>query len=403
MEAAQTLVSSYCFPPYSDTAGIVAAKRVRETGEPVDVITNSMDGLRERDSSLTELAGDLVRRYGAVASPPHFASWKSVRSFVHSGGEVVDRWESEQGPYSKIYSRAHFIASHYLAAARKIARPDVEWTAEFSDPLSHDSLGRPRVSPMRDDDLTEQLRQALRSVGRSAPHSRNAHEWCEVVAFALADTLVFTNAIQRDFMLERCHDEALAHSALERSVIMPHPTLPREFYELGHSTYALDPARVNIGYFGNFYANRGVGLLFEAVAGLPRALVDKIAIHVFTNSPQDLSDAAAAAGVASRFRINPYVDYLEFLALADRMDLLLINDAVAPPGMPNPFLPSKWSDYAGSTTPVWAILQEGSTLDSLGGFALATPVEHTSGLQQALVKLALHGAPARPRVAGDHR
>lgn len=401
METAQTLVSSYCFPPFSDTAGVVAAKRVREAGVPVDVVTNSMDGLRDRDPSLTGIAGRLVMRYAAVAATPHFASWKSVRAFVHSGGRIVERWESEQGPYRKIYSRAHFISSHFLAATRKIARPGVSWTAEFSDPLSHDSLGRARVSPMREDDLVGQLRQAVRATGHSAPGSSNAHEWCEAVTFALADTLVFTNRIQRDFMLDRCHDQSLAESALRRSVVQPHPTLPREFYERGSSTYPLDARRVNIGYFGNFYANRGVGLLFEALAGLPPEVADRLVLHVFTNNPDELSAAAASAGVAACFRINPYVDYLEFLALADRMDLLLLNDAVAPPGQPNPFLPSKWSDYTGSSTPVWAIVQEGSTLDALGGFALRTPVEHTSALQQALARLSVHGAPARRAAAGD--
>jgi hypothetical protein len=48
-----------------------------------------------------------------------------------------------------------------------------------------------------------------------------------------------------------------------------------------------------------------------------------------------------------------------------------VNDAVTDPAIRNPFLPSKWSDYRGSGTPVWGLLEEGSPLS-------AEPVTHAS-------------------------
>lgn len=79
------------------------------------------------------------------------------------------------------------------------------------------------------------------------------------------------------------------------------------------------------------------------------------------------------------------------------MDVLLVNDAVTPPGgTVNPFLPSKWSDYRGSSTPVWAIVEEGSSLSRMEGIRFRSPVEHLSALQQVLAELATSESAAVP-------
>ncbi len=392
MDTARTLVTSYCFPPYSDTAGIVAAKRVLEAGRPVDVICNAMDAIRRRDHSLTAIGGDLVRRFHPVPSPSAFSSWPSIDAFADLGYRVALTWEREQAPYDKLYSRAQFAASHFLAARYKLAHPGVQWTAEFSDPLSHDVLGKVRTSPWQEGFLSHLLRTGIEQAGFCAPTDPNALLWCETSTFALADRFLFTNERQRDFMLERCPDPALADRVGQRAVVSPHPTLPRRFYSMVSSGYELPADRVNIGYFGNFYANRGTGLLLDALATAPSAVTDRVLVHIFTSKPAGLIEAVRAKGVSTSVRVNPYVDYLEFLNLTDRMDLLLVNDAVTPPaGTVNPFLPSKWSDYKGSTTPVWAVIEEDSPLDSQPGIAYRTPVEHLSGLQAVLADVAEHG------------
>ena len=50
---ARRLVIAYCFVPYVDTSGTVAAKRVCLQGEPVDVIQNEMSSLRAIDPGST--------------------------------------------------------------------------------------------------------------------------------------------------------------------------------------------------------------------------------------------------------------------------------------------------------------------------------------------------------------
>lgn len=393
MSHARTLVTSYCFPPYREATAVVAAKRVREFGEPVDVVCNAMDAALSRDPSLTSICGDLVRRFAAVPSPTSYSSWSSIRSYVDVGYRTALRWQHEQGSYRRLYSRAQFAASHYLAARYKASHPEVEWVAEFSDPLSVDTVGGIRRNDLNEDALSRTLRRAVETEGFTVPSNLNTYQWCEAIVFALADEIIFTNSLQRQLMLGTCHDPALAQRALEHSVVAPHPVLPRSFYSLKSCTYSLPSGRVNIGYFGRFYVNRGIGLVLDALRGLPDEVLHRLRLHIFTSTPDEVTQMVAGSRLAQSVVANPYLDYLEFLSLADRMDVLLVNDAVTPEGVINPYLPSKWSDYKGSRTPVWAITEEGSTLHDESGITYHSPIEHMSAVQQTFAHLASAGRP----------
>lgn len=387
MEPARTLVASYCFPPYSDTAGIVAAKRVWQRNEPVDVIANAMDTKRERDYSLAQIGGDLVQRYAALKTPTAFAAWSSIETWTNAGYRTFLRWQDAQGPYERIYSRAQFAASHFLAAHLKLQSPGMQWLAEFSDPLSHDVLGASRGSALTRGALSASLQEGVADAGYRVPHNNNLLEWCEIITFALADQFMFTNETQMNFMIDHCGDDRLADRVRERAIVSPHPTLPREFYSMVRTDYELPKNRVNIGYFGNFYANRGVGLVLDALKLSPSWVRDRVLFHVFTSRPAELNELVIEKEVEKSVQVGPYRGYLEFLNLADQMDVLLINDAVTPEGGVNPFLPSKWSDYKGSVAPTWGIIEEGSTLDKEPKIAYRTPVEHITAIQGTLARI----------------
>ncbi len=385
---ARTLVTSYCFPPYNDAAGVVAAKRVREYGEPVDVICNAMDKIRPRDEGLVHIAGPLVRDWTALETPTAFSSWTSIREFARAGLQVALRWEREKGAYESLYSRAQFAASHFLAARYKSLRPDVHWRAEFSDPLSHDVTGAERHSPMDDDDLTRRLSEGLLASGVTPPDSLNAYVWCEHIAFALADEIIFTNPAQAEMMIAACPDRELARRVERVGTVRPHPTLPSDFYGLAHPDYSLDPDRRHIGYFGNFYATRGVGYVLDALAGLSRADRQRLQLHVFTSKPNVLEEAVESRELEGVVVAQPFVDFLDFLALSRRFDCLLVNDAETPAGaVRNPFLPSKWSDYCGSGSRVWGVLEEGSPL-SERPLDYRSPIGHVTAAQQVLTRIA---------------
>lgn len=385
---ARDLVVSYCFPPYVDTAAIVAAKRVRETGRPVDVIHNAMGRIRPTDARLAEIAGPLVQRRHEVPTLSMFASWRVIVPWVDQGLEQALAWDRQGPGYERLYSRAQFSASHILAARIKIARPGVRWTAEFSDPLSHDVRGALRYSPVLDGPLIDLLAEALAGTGYAAPGTGNVYEWAEVLPYALADEILFTNEHQRDLMMAQCAQPALRERILERARIAPHPTLGPEFYAMAEPELDLEPGRAHIGYFGNFYPTRGMGTVIEALTLLRPDQRDRVHLHVFANSGEELEEAVAKKRLGDVVTVRPFLDYPDFLAMTRRMDVLLVNDAETSADLPeNPFLPSKWSDYRGSGSAVWGIVEPGSTLDGQD-LTYRSPVAHTTAALQVLSRIA---------------
>lgn len=386
---AQDLVIAFAFPPFADTAAVVAAKRVREAGRPVDVIQNVMSGKRSVDPSLDQIAGDLVRRRAKLRTPTLFSSWKGIPGFTEPGLAQALEWDADGPGYQRVYSRAHWVPSHFLAAQFKALRQQVQWTAEFSDPLSLYVDARERFTQVEDGPLIGQLGAAVRAAGFDPPGD-NLFSWVEALPYALADELVFTNDNQRDLMLGRIADRALAARARERATVRPHPTLPTQFYRLTDPEVELSPGRVHIGYFGNFYATRGLDTVLTALRALATPVRERVQLQVFTSDPAALQTAVQAAGLGDTdtVRAHPFVGYLDFLALSTRMDVLLINDAVTDGTFTvNPFLPSKWSDYLGSGRPVWGIVEEGSPL-SARPLDHRTPVNHVTAMMQVLTRLA---------------
>ncbi|MGD8148731.1 hypothetical protein [Ornithinimicrobium sp. Y1694] len=382
------LVVAYCFPPYVDPSAIVAAKRVRERGRPVDVIQNAMDGFRPVDPGLESIAGDLVVRRAELTSTTHFASWSSMSQFSQLGVQQALAWDRAGPRYERVYSRAQFAASHVLAARLLLSRPDLHWTAEFSDPLSRQVDGSVRRSKAPDGALRRRLAARVRKAGFRPPEDDNAFTWVEQVSYALADELVFTNAHQLDLMMADVEDPELVARVREVAVISPHPVPPAELHSMRDPEYPLEPGVRHIGYFGRFYATRGMHTVLDALAALPIQLRENLRLHVFSGEAADLDDDIAARGLERWVRTGPYLGYLDFLALAARMDVLLVNDAVTDGTFAqNPYLPSKWSDYAGSGSRVWGLVEAGSTLEGVP-LDLRSPVEHATAAARVLASIA---------------
>ena len=378
------LAIAYAFPPYADASAVVSAKRIRARGAVVDVVYNAMDSIRSTDEQLRRIAGPFVGREAGLRTPSYFTDWGSMEAFVIEGLAVIRRWQQARGPYRTVYSRAHFAASHLLAAAYKLENPAAEWTAEFSDPLSRDIADRERGTPVRGNDFLADTTAALRRLGLPVPRSSNSMVWCEELAYALADELLFTNANQMEYMLGYCTNGELAASARARSVIAPHPTLPADFYSMRECRYELDRNLVNLAYFGNFYSIRGFDDVLAALASCDVWTRSRVRIHVFTTTPSDLRRRAAQLGVSGYVSVGPYLRYLEFLNLTTRFDALIVNDAVTTASQPrNPYLPSKWSDYRGSGALVWGLVEVGSPL-SAQPLDVSSPVGDVSAARDVL-------------------
>ncbi|GAA4701374.1 glycosyltransferase [Nocardioides conyzicola] len=360
---AHDLAICYAFPPWVDTSGSVSARRIRRRGVVVDVVSQSLRSWSERDAGGRLIAQEFIGDHAELAGKAGVFEWRPIDRFVTAGFQQIATWEATKGSYRSVYSRSMWPASHFLAALYKIRRPETTWIAEFSDPQQRDSRGGFRGARCRPGPLLDELLAALAATGVELAPDVAISELVEVLAYSLADEIVFTNENQQTMMLDYLGRPALEERVRERSTISEHPTLEPHFYQLAPSDYVLDPTVANVAYFGAFYKTRGLGEVIEAVSSLSAERQRRLRLHVFTPQPEELDIAVRDAGLNGVIIANSYVPYLEALNLATRMDALIINDATTV-GMHslNPYLPSKWSDYAGSGSDVWAIVEPGSVL-----------------------------------------
>jgi glycosyltransferase involved in cell wall biosynthesis len=404
---ARGLAIAYAFPPYADTSAVVTAKRVRARGEIVDVVSNAMGRIREVDETIGRISGPFVGHRAALNTPTYFSDWGSMEAFSIEGLKTIQAWEKAKGRYEWVYSRAQFAASHFLAAAYKLSNPAATWHAEFSDPLARDIYDEERGTPVKKSVFVEGLRAGMRDLGLPLPKSDNCFIWCEEIAYALADELIFTNQNQLDYMLSYCSNGELAAIARSKAVISPQPTLPREFYSMFDTEYPLEGGVAHLAYFGNFYATRGLDEVLVAIADTDAAIRARVRVHVFTSKPAALEARATELDISENVLVSTYVRYLEFLSLTMKFDALIVNDAITARGHRlNPYLPSKWADYRGSGTPVWGLVEAGSPLSSQQ-LAFASPVGDVAAAKDILAqlvarKLGSGGGPgAAPAEAGS--
>ena len=111
-------------------------------------------------------------------------------------------------------------------------------------------------------------------------------------------SLTVTNPHQVTYMLSYLEDDRLRDRVRRKAVISPHPTLPAHFYSLFPPARTPVDGKVNIGYFGTFYPNRGLGDLFTALASLDGSVRDRLAVQLHSPANPDLSRAIGVLGIS---------------------------------------------------------------------------------------------------------
>lgn len=363
---ARDLALLYLFAPFQDTSALVAARRLRARGLVTDVINQNVHNIRERDDTSLKIAVEQVGRHRILPGSGAFSSWGNARTYAEESVAAADELAERNGaPYRSVYTRAMAPHSHIAGALMKLRHPEIRWTAEFSDPMHHNAYGETRTAKIADDELRREFTDAVVQAGFDKPDSDRFFEWTEIVSYALADEIVFTNENQREFMLEYA-DPHLGERARSLSVVSHHPTLPQRFYEMAEVTPAFRPGTVNIGYFGAFYLTRGLTEVIAALRDLHAGERRRVQLHIHTADPATLRLEALKAGLADVIVARPYLPFLQFLAATRHFDALLVNDtATAEHHSINPYLPSKLSDYLGSGSPIWAIVEPGSVLSTI--------------------------------------
>ena len=362
---ANRIVFSYCFPPARDASGISMAKRIVALNEPCDVICSDMSTVRSSDPTVYDLVTSHIGLIEHLPTSGGFADWKQIAKFAEMAAEKGAVFEQKKkAPYSRMYSRAQWPASHFAAALFKVRRPNIEWTAEFSDPLLIDKYGQARQDSCDMSWLAEhRILDAIREQGFAAdPAETRLFYWCEMLPYTLADRIVFINESQLTYMLSYCRDDMVRRAVREKAEISQHP-VPHVWAKSGNRTCHLDDECANLAYFGSVYANRSLSVVFEAIAALSGEERQRLRLYVFTRQIAETQEEVDACRLWDVVFVLPEMDYLEFLRSLDDFDALVVTDVDRESAAgANPYLPSKLSDYATSKTPILAIYERGSEL-----------------------------------------
>lgn len=385
----ERLVISYCFPPYNDTAGNVMAKRMRASGKISDVVYNTMDSVRNKNVSLNQMVDDLISTRLPIKSPPSFSNWNSIKKFVDMGMDEIDELVAKNGVHKEVYSRAMWVASHFLAYEFKMKHPETKWIAEFSDPLLYDIEAKKRQVEVTDASYLKKLEESVKKAGAPGSSEDSLFFWCEYLPYVFADELIFTNINQLNYMVDSFPIEEIKPLIREKAVIEPHPTLPERYYHLNEFDYPLiSDEHVNIAYFGNFYSKRNLNDMFDGLKAAGADVQDRVLIHVFTSKPDELASQLENDPLEDNIIVNDFVDFYNFLNLCTKFDTLIVNDAVTKDNKDvNPYLPSKLSDYIGSGSDIWAIYEEGSVLSQSEHATFLSPLNNTKAAAEVYEKM----------------
>lgn len=374
-ERAKRLVFSYCFPPYADTSANVTAKVIRQEAELVDVFYASMGRVRGYDETTRLIVDPYLAHAEELDVVASFSHWGAICTYAREAVRKAHKLAKKQGGYESMYSRALWSGSHVAAALFKNKYPDTWWQAEFSDPLCFGIDGSPRQGKLTRGMTTYKFKRMIERADWPDAQYATHFELTELVTFLYADEIIFTNSNQQEVMLGR-YPKGIQELVRGKSRVRHHAIPTKEMYSLVEAKYRLDSSRINIAYFGNFYANRGMDDVLAALMDHPAR--DCFQLHIFTSNPEALRRELWGHPAEKCLRINGHRPYLEFLNLLLRFDALVVmdTDISNTAFRSNPFLPSKYADYVGSGVGIWGIVTPNSPLSTL-------PMAYTSKLGDA--------------------
>ena len=215
------LIISYAFPPTNTTTSNVVAKRILSEKKNVDVICASLDDMT-KDFTLEKVVLEYIVQKFTVKS--NFSTeWDNIKNFMNEGIKLINN-------YDRIYSRANFVHSHFLALEYKLNNPNTYWRAEFSDPLIYTFGNRHLSEKLEDENYIRRINKILKEKNLELITSDNdINAICEYLTFIFADEIIFTNESQKDVMIDTLPFN-IEDIINKKYIISPHPTLDEKYY-----------------------------------------------------------------------------------------------------------------------------------------------------------------------------
>lgn len=359
------LVISLFFPPTDYVSGINVFKRILNNEKLVDVV--------QVKSKFPDEYSDIFNQYINerifLDIDCELDTPSCILKSLEKSMDLIKR------DYAKIYSRSWMANNHFIALEYKFLNPDVFWTAEFSDPLILNMSNRLRSNkkflidnPDYVDRINEHIIELNGKTNCEFPLIENkssVYFLAEYLTYLFADKLVFTNENQRNAMLNQ-FSEDIQEFTLKKSVVERHSTLDEKFYHVKSAELDLSENYINMAYFGHdYYFKRHFESLFYSIESLNHKFKDKIRIYFFIDDVSLIKKLISPLSSSDRFIVKKPLDYFEFLNATTKFDVLIVNDVITEGVWPyNPYLPSKISDYLGSSRDIWAFYENGSALSN---------------------------------------
>lgn len=206
----------------------------------VDVIQSAYDESSEFNEIID---GHINNRFLIdIKTKPDYISF--IFKYIDLGLKAIKK------EYNKVYSRAYIYSNHFLALEYKFKNPNVEWTAEFSDPLllnlyTGEIKNYPRAI-LDNQDYIDKLNGKIEEFNRvnntnfkGLDNPSNTFFMAEYLTFIFADKIIFTNENQMEVMLS-VYDEELGEFVRNKSKIETHPTMDKKFYNFKDYEIELD-------------------------------------------------------------------------------------------------------------------------------------------------------------------
>lgn len=382
--SSETLIISYMFPPSDDVSGIVQAKKILADKKKVDIVVSD-SGFKSFDG-LTDFTDELINDRIIIEMNDEPVDYpETIFEFIEKAMAEI---ENRNNSYKKISSICWRVANHLLALEYKLKHPDVFWSAEFSDPMLYDIFNEKRYDKIGNKEYVDKINSEILKLGNYPPieNPANLYFIVEYLTYLFADEVIFTNENQREVMLSQ-HPIDVYDMVMEKSRISPSPTLDGKYYHIKEKYANIYEKDINIAYFGAYYANRNFESLFYAFDSLNHKYKDKIKFHMYVQNTELLRELVQGLDIEKNMTIHKTVDYLEFLNLTTKFDILLANDLVTGDNFKiNPYLPSKIADYAGSGKDIWIIYEKGSVMSKTDARYKSDAMDYSTS-RDVLVKI----------------
>ncbi len=357
-------VISWFYPPINSSEGLVTFKLLNKSTIQHDVFTQKDNDLWSYNTSEKSLTNPSITTI--------FGDSSSLDNWARSCVEYFDKHHKE---YDFIMSRAMPPESHVAAIAIKKKYPHIRWIASFGDPIYNSPYSK-LAAPVFDPGPNEASLLSPRYIASSAKKILKKQLWLhqtrgdrrdeserqslEREVFELADTIIFNNPYQKDFMLEQ-HKSDDRHP---ETIVLPH-TYEEALYPKAKSQKHDKLVLSHIGHLDRIRTPINVLKALERIKSNRPELYFKIELN-FYGTLDDLSKIYIVDhGLYDAAHMHKPVTYLESLSIMQQSDWCLLVDAnISTQVDKNIYFAAKLADYLGSKTPILAIsMVEGASAD----------------------------------------